>query len=361
MPMALARKKCPEAIVVPPRFDAYVAASRKVREVFDRFSPLVEPLSIDEAFLDLTGSRNLLGPPEEVGRRIKAEVREATGLAVSVGIAPCKYVAKVASDVGKPDGLLIVALDEVLDFLSPLPISRLWGVGPKTAPRLLELGLTTIGEVAAADPGRLEAELGELGVHISRLARGDDPREVVPDREAKSVGWERTLDVDVRGEEAILPHLRRSADEVAWRLRREGLRAMGVRLKLKSSDFVLHTRQCRLRLASDTADDLFAACKRLMPEVNLALPMRLIGLAAFDLVDSSAPEQQDLFLGSGRKKRSKLDQALDEIDQRFGRGSVQRASEVGARTKPTEYDAVAEDGAQTELGADPDKRHSSEE
>jgi DNA polymerase IV len=193
MPMAEARRRCPQAIVVPPRFTRYEAVSRQVRAVFDAFSPVVEPLSLDEAFLDLTGSEGLLGPPGKIAGDLKAAVREATGLTVSVGAAPSKYVAKVASDVGKPDGLVVVAPSEVRAFLAPLPIRRLWGAGPKTAVRLEAMGLATLGEVASCEPGRLEAALGSLGPHLWRLARGEDERPVIAEREASSIGYERTL------------------------------------------------------------------------------------------------------------------------------------------------------------------------
>ncbi|MFW5878836.1 MAG: DNA polymerase IV, partial [Myxococcota bacterium] len=336
MPMAQARKRCPDAVIVRPRFDAYMEASRLIREVFDRFSPLVEPLSIDEAFLDMSGTASLLGPPEQIGRDLKEQVRAATQLCVSVGMAPCKYVAKVASDLCKPDGLLVVRPEEVRGFLAPLPVSRLWGVGPKTQPRLTRIGLETLGDVASADPRFLEAELGSLGPHIHRLALGDDPRPVIAEHEAKSIGWERTLEQDVRGEEAILPHLRRAADEVARRLRAEGLEARGLRIKLKTRDFVLHTRQCRLPQTTDSAPYLYEAAGRLLGEAMPALPVRLIGMAAFDLDDGSAPRQQSLFTDEKRGRRSRLDQALDAIDERFGRGAVQRASELGDRTDEDE-------------------------
>lgn len=351
MPMSVARRRCPEGIIVPPRFDAYAAASRKVREVFDRFSPLVEPLSIDEAFLDLTGTRSLLGAPADVARRIREEVREATGLAVSVGVAPCKYVAKVASDIAKPDGLLVVPAEEVLAFLAPLPVSRLWGVGPKTEPRLRELGLETLGQVAACDQALLESRLGSLGTHIHALARGDDPRAVIPEHEARSMGWERTLDEDVSGEAAIMPHLRRSADEVARRLRKDGLRASGVRIKLKSRDFFLHSRQARLAVPADSAEDLLATAERLLAEVDLSLSFRLIGLAGFDLSSSRTPVQGDLFLTRTRERRSELDRTLDAIDARFGHGAVRRASEAKTGGRSTlETDGEAEEASRQTSG-----------
>lgn len=187
MPMVQALRRCPDAVVIPPRFERYKEVSRKVMEVFASFSPLVEPLSLDEAFLDMTGTEALFGPPEEMGRRLKVAVRDATGLTVSVGISATKFVAKVASDFRKPDGLTVVPPERVAAFLHPLPVRRLWGVGPRAEEKLHRLGLRTIGDVAAASRSFLEAELGSMGLHLHRLAHGDDPRQVQPHREARSM------------------------------------------------------------------------------------------------------------------------------------------------------------------------------
>ncbi|MCA9560920.1 MAG: DNA polymerase IV, partial [Myxococcales bacterium] len=185
MPMALALRKCPDAIVVRPRFTRYVEVSRIVMEVFRDFAAKVEPLSLDEAFLDMSGAEGIFGSPTEMGRALKAAVFEATGgLNVSVGVSGTKFVAKVASDFDKPDGLTVVPPADMVDFLAPLPVKRLWGAGPKTVPRLEALGLRTIGDVARAELGWLEAKLGSAGAHFGRLARADDPREVTPGREA---------------------------------------------------------------------------------------------------------------------------------------------------------------------------------
>jgi DNA polymerase IV len=330
MPMAEARRRCPQAIVVPPRFTRYEAVSRQVRAVFDAFSPVVEPLSLDEAFLDLTGSEGLLGPPGKIAGDLKAAVREATGLTVSVGAAPSKYVAKVASDVGKPDGLVVVAPSEVRAFLAPLPIRRLWGAGPKTAVRLEAMGLATLGEVASCEPGRLEAALGSLGPHLWRLARGEDERPVIAEREASSLGYERTLETDVVGDAGVRPHLLAAAEEVARRLRAASRAARGVRVKVKTRDFRLQTRQCRLPTPAANADALYEAGCRLLRELDLEIPMRLVGLAAFDLVEAGAPVQADLFASPATERRRGLDEALDAIDARFGRGAVRRASDARA-------------------------------
>lgn len=329
MPMARARCMCPQAIVVPPRFSRYAEVSQRVFEVFASFSPLVEPLSLDEAFLDMTGAERLFGPPEVMGRLVRERVREATGgLTVSVGIAVTKFVAKVASDVRKPDGLTLVPAEATRAFLAPLPISRLWGVGPRTLPALQALGLRTIGDVARYDPSVLRARLGALGEHIARLAVGDDPREVVPERDSKSIGSEETLEEDISGEQAIKPHLLRAADHIARRLRRDGLEACGVRVKLKTFDFRIMTRQRRLPRPSSTADELYAAALELLPQFDLDVPVRLVGLAGFELVSSAAPRQQELFGGEERRRRAQLDKAMDAVRVRFGDAALRRASEL---------------------------------
>jgi DNA polymerase-4 len=329
MPMVEARRRCPGAIVVEPRGERYAAISETVMETFARFSPLVEPLSLDEAFLDLTGCLGSNEAPATAGERLRAAVREATGgLTVSVGIAPSKYVAKVASDHRKPDGLTVVPPGQVEAFLHPLPITRLWGVGPRGAERLRALGLHTIGDVAGVPADELAASLGHLGAHISSLARGSDPREVVATREARSVGAEMTLATDIEGPEAVLPHLRRVADRVARRLRASQLLAGAVRVKLKTSSFRLRSRQCRLIAPADGAETLLRAGRALLREFPYDEPMRLVGLAAFDLRGGGGVEQQLLFGGDERQQQRRVDQVLDRVHDRFGREALRRGSDL---------------------------------
>ena len=327
MPMAVALRRCPDAIVVAPNFERYQQVSAQVMEVFGRFSPAVEPLSLDEAFLDLTGAERLFGSPEAIGRRIRREVVEATdGLTVSVGISTTKFVAKVASDHRKPDCLTIVPGDRVAEFLAPLPVSRLWGVGEKTLPELERLGLRTIGDVARADRAALVRSLGALGEHIHRLALADDPRDVEPEHERKSLGSETTLGEDVVGEEAIRPLLRASATRVARGLRDERLVAGGVRVKLKTRDFRLLTRQMPLEIPTDNAVELEQAAFALLPGFDLRIPMRLVGLAAFRLTEAEAG-QRTLFPDETHERLRRLDRAVDALHDKFGRGSVKRGGE----------------------------------
>jgi len=328
MPTAEARRLCLDAVYLKPDFARYQEVSDRVMEAFGRFSPSVEPLSLDEAFLDLTGTEGLFGPPAEAGRRLKRAVLEATGgLTVSVGIASTKFVAKVASDFRKPDGLTIVPPAEALAFLRPLQVSRLWGVGPKTAPRLEALGLRTIGDVESADEAFLVSQLGSLGVHIHRLSHALDEREVEPDREAKSIGSEVTLEEDAVGVEEVRPHLRRAAAIVARRLREEKLLASGLRVKLKTFRFRLLTRQGPLSPPADSENDLYREACRLLSEFDLSVPMRLVGLAAFDLASPSRPVQNGLFEGKERDTRRRLDRTLDALKERFGDRAIRWGDE----------------------------------
>ncbi len=328
MPMARARARCPQAIVVAPRFERYKAISRRVMRVLEDFSPAVEALSLDEAFLDMTGAEHIFGDPEAIGLRIKDAIREATGgLTASVGISATKYVAKVASGHDKPNGLTVVAPNEARQWLAPQPVAMLWGAGPKTQQRLAVLGLKTIGEVAAADPRWLQSRLGKAGGHFHGLAHARDPRPVATSRMAKSIGSERTLSIDVSSRTEIAFQLRRAADSVGRRLRRHGYVAGGVRVKLKRSDFSLLTRQRRLAEATDRSDEIYQSAITLLPEFGDPGPFRLIGVAAYELQRQAAARQLDLPIEEGSRSQ-RLDAVLDELDKRFGPGAVHRAGDL---------------------------------
>lgn len=328
MPMVEALRRCPEAVVIPPRFSRYKEISAKVMEVFSHFSPLVEPLSLDEAFLDMTGARRLFGRPEEIGRRIKKEVFRATGgLTISIGASTTKFVAKVASDEDKPDGLTIVPGPAVEAFLQPLPIGRLWGVGPKARTRLAGLGLHRIGDVANKPENWLVERLGSLGLHISRLARANDDRDVIPDRERKSISSERTLDKDVRGYTEIRPLVARAIKTVAHELRQKGFRAGGVRVKLKTASFEILTRQLKLAAPTDSTEELLQGAYELLELFDLDRPYRLVGAGSFDLTKESEPLQGELFPDPKKVKLRKIDSALDLLQERFGSDVVGRGEE----------------------------------
>lgn len=330
MPMALARRRCPEAIVVPPRFDRYREISRIVMRTFADFSPDVEPLSLDEAFLDMSGAEGIFGPPEAIGRRLKAAIREATGgLTVSVGISGTKYVAKVASGHVKPDGLTIVRPSEAKGWLAPQPVSVLWGAGPKMQARLTALGLETVGDVTAFGQARLENALGKTGRHFFELSQGRDPRPVDSDRAARSMSSERTLAADLMSDQ-LGPYVRQAASIVARRLRDKELIARGVRLKLKTREFQILTRQRLLGEATSASAIVNDAAQSLLREIDDPGPFRLIGVAVFDIRASEGAGQLDLL--TARSAGEELDAALDAIYLRFGPGAVQRASDLASRT-----------------------------
>lgn len=356
MPMARALRRCPDALVIPPRFDRYTEVSSAIMKVFEQFSPQVEAISLDEAFIDLTGSERVLGAPEEVGPRIKSAVREATGgLTISVGIAATKYVAKVASAHGKPDGLTIVPPGEARAWLAPQAVSRLWGAGPKTQARLQALGYETIGDVGAAPLALLENQLGRMGARFHRLAHAEDPRDVEGRRAHRSMGSDRTLSADISKREDILMHLRRSAHRIARRLRAKSWYAGGIRVRLKTVDFKLLTRQCALPERTDVAEALFATAIRLLDRFDHQGPFRLVGLAAFDLGPTSAPQQLNLLEVAPEHRR--LEVGIDQLSERFGDGVVVRAKDLGRGTVidatpnlDAVYDEMVADGEAPERG-----------
>ena len=269
MPMHEALRRCPQAIVVSPTRGRYEEVSSQVFEIFNRYTPLVEGLSLDEAFLDVTGSRSLFGDGETIARAIRKDVFEVTGLTCSAGVASSKFAAKIASDVNKPDGITIVGPD-VAAFLAPLPLERMWGIGPKTAPTLRRLGYSTLGDLARADAAALERILGAWGAEVRELARGIDVREVEPDRDAKSIGAECTYEEDLTTKEAIGRTLLAHAARVAERLTEAGLTAGAIVVKLKYADFTLLTRRKTLARAGERHDDP----PRHEPRAARALPAR---------------------------------------------------------------------------------------
>jgi DNA polymerase-4 len=338
MPMAWARRKCPDALIVPPRFDRYQQVSKMIMGVFADFSPDVEALSLDEAFLDMTGSEDIFGMPEMIGQRLKRAIRDVTGgLTASVGLSSTKYVAKVASAFRKPDGLTVVSPEGAKAWLAPLPVSCLWGVGPKTQDRLHQLGLLTIGSVAEADPKFLSTKLGSAGLHFYTLAHAEDPRPVLGSRMSKSIGSESTLDSDLSDKADIKFHMRRSADVIGRRLRKKNYLAFGVGLKLKTAKFQLISRRHRLSEPTDVAERLYSSALDLLKHVDHRGPFRLIGLVAYDLVHNNDQSQAGLFNDLARRRR--LEVAIDGLAERFGVNVVQRAEDLdkpaGMRLAPT--------------------------
>lgn len=333
MPTAIARRRCPQGVFLRGDMTRYQRESRRIFAVFARFTPAVEGLSLDEAFLDLTGSERLLGPPREVGEALRRAVREETGLAVSVGIAPVKMVAKIASDLAKPDGLLEVPADGVRAFLDPLPVGRLWGVGPAARARLETAGYAHVGDLARAQPHALERAFGRWGMEVARLARGEDLREVEPWRDAVSYSEENTFARDVQDRERLRAAILSHAEAVARRLRRDDLRARTVVLKLKLArrrgpgprGHPLLTRRTTLPEPSDDGATLAAAARELLDRWGLPEPVRLVGVGATNLV--RAGETQLALFGDPpvRVRSDRLNRALDAVRERFGAEALQRA------------------------------------
>ena len=330
MSVARARRLCPRAIVVEPRMSAYAEASKAVYRVFDDTTPLVEGLSIDEAFLDVRGLRRLSGTPTEVAERLRCAVRERVGLPITVGIARTKFLAKVASGVAKPDGLLIVPPDGELAFLHPLPVERLWGVGPVTASKLRALGLTTVGEVAQLSEAALIALLGRAsGRHLHALAHNRDRRPVQAPRRRRSVGAQRALGRSPRSLDDVDSALVALVDRVTRRMRAAGRVGRTVVLRLRFADFSRATRSHTLPHATANTETILITARALLA---IAAPMiecrgiTLVGVAVSNLEDGGAFQ---LALAIDRHSSDALDAAIDEVRQRFGSTAVTRAVLLG--------------------------------
>jgi DNA polymerase-4 len=318
-PMSEALEKCPDAVVVEPRMSLYAEVSREIMEILGNYTPVVEKLSLDEAFLDMSGSRRLFGEPREMAAQIRADIEEETDLTASVGIAKNKFLAKLASDLDKPDGVTDVPRGSERDYIAPMDVGKIWGVGPKAKQTLNELGLETIGDVAEADEAWLRGELGNFAGHIQSLARGEDDRPVVADSQQKSVGSEGTLRENIRGASAVADQLRGHCQTVARELRKKELKARGVRVKVRYDDtFSLATRQVKLPTAADDSKTLYQTAKTRLSELDLTRPIRLVGAAAYDLVDAGEAVQADLFASSTADQESELEHTLDAIREKFG-------------------------------------------
>ena len=330
MSVARARRLCPRAIVVEPRMSAYAEASKAVYRVFDDTTPLVEGLSIDEAFLDVRGLRRLSGTPTEVAERLRCAVRERVGLPITVGIARTKFLAKVASGVAKPDGLLIVPPDGELAFLHPLPVERLWGVGPVTASKLRALGLTTVGEVAQLSEAALIAMLGRAsGRHLHALAHNRDRRPVQVRRRRRSVGAQRALGRSPRSLDDVDSALVALVDRVTRRMRAAGRVGRTVVLRLRFADFSRATRSHTLPHATANTETILITARGLLAIATPMIERRgitLVGVAVSNLEDGGAFQ---LALAIDRHSSDALDAAIDEVRQRFGSTAVTRAVLLG--------------------------------
>jgi len=334
MPSRTAFQRCPKAVFLPPNMKRYHEVSEQIMEIFRCFTPLVEPLSCDEAFLDVTGARYLFGDGPEIARKIKAAVLEETGLTCSVGVAPNMFLAKIASDLNKPDGLTIVPTSEKLiaAFLAPLPVKRMWGAGKKTQAILEAHRIRTIGDLQTVDPAKLASWIGEnAAASFRRLAFGLDERELSIESEEKSISNEITFDEDQRDAEVVEAALLDLADKVGGRLRLTGFYAATVQIKVRWTDFTTITRQRRLDPPCCDDITLRETALELLRKETLHSPVRLIGFGVSNLRETADSPQLDLFQAletQPSKKRETLSRAVDSIREKFGRKSIRRGSSM---------------------------------
>lgn len=321
MSMAEARRRCPEAVFITPDHRKYSFVSAQIRQILDRYSPLVEPLSLDEAFLDVTGMDGLYADPADIARRIKDEIKQQLQLTASAGVAPNKFLAKLASDLQKPDGLYVIRRGEEAQVLAGLPVRRLWGVGEVTAASIAKLGIETIGQFAAADPKLLERHIGRDVYDLQRLARGLDDRPVVPDQQIKSVGNEETFDQDLYQWDEIEKQLLLFADKVGWRLRRLTLSGRTITVKVRFASFKTITRSRTLEEATNLDDTLYHIARELYKSIPSTEGIRLLGLTVSNL--QPAGQAMALF-DSKQEKQESLHKVVDELKVRFGAAAVMK-------------------------------------
>lgn len=337
MPTAVAMRLCPNAVLVKVPGERIREMSARLFDILDRVSPLVQPLSCDEAFIDATGSQRLLGDPEEIARLIKRQVKDELQLTASVGVAPNKFLAKLASDLEKPDGLTVIPPDPetIQRILDPIPIGKMWGVGPATEAKLNKRGVRTFADLRRLTEDQLERDAGEDGLRLYRLSRGIDDRPVVPTREAKSVGHEQTFREDLADPDHVRAIMLTQAEDVARRLRHKNLQARGVTVKIRFGDFQTITRSTTLDRPTDLTDELYRPALELFNKwaKSTFQPVRLIGVAAGPLTHE--PPQQDLFTDPQREKKIQVEQTLDLIKSKFGKRAVHRGQ---APNKERTYD-----------------------
>jgi DNA polymerase-4 len=337
MATAKALKLCPDAIVLRPRMEHYAQISNQIREIFHRYTPVVEPLSLDEAFLDATESVQLFGSVETIGRAIKQVIRNELNLIASVGVAPNKFLAKLASDMDKPDGFTVIDLHAVESVLDPLSVARIWGVGKVTKQRFDRLGIQTIGQLRALSLQQLQDEFGQNGAQFWRLARGIDDRRVIADREAKSISHETTFAEDISDMDVLRAWLMELTEQVAHRLRSHQIQGRTVHLKIRYSNFDTYMRSKSVSPATNATNQLWTMVSQLLSSElpDRPLVVRLLGMGVSSL-QKQLPVQQSLFVEEQDDRDTRLDQMADQIRSRFGTASLRRASTVqhNAEHKP---------------------------
>lgn len=330
MPTARAMRLCPEAVWLPVRMDLYSAVSHQIREIFYRFTPLVEPLSLDEAFLDVTASTRLFGSAAEIATSIKQAINTELSLVASVGIAPNKFVAKIASDLDKPDGFVEVKSEAVQAFLDPLPVSRVWGVGKATGRELDRLGINRIEQLRQQPEALLQDRFGKFGSHLWRLANGMDDRPVVNDSEAKSISNETTFEHDISNRDTLRAWLMELTEQVCWRLRQHDLYGRTVQIKLRFADFSTITRSHTLAEATHQTKQVWYAVSELFEQAmqSESRPLRLVGIGVSGLNDElHQPQiQTDMFHQTDDGRETQLDEVTDAIKSRFGTSGIRRGT-----------------------------------
>nr|MBF0221099.1 DNA polymerase IV [Desulfobulbaceae bacterium] len=334
--IVIAKKRCPHGVFVRPRMDRYIEVSQQIMGIFNGFTPLVEPLSLDEAFLDVTGSEKLFGDASYIAQTIRQVVKQQTGLTVSAGLASSKLVAKIASDMDKPDGLTIVPFGKEREFLAPLPISKLWGVGKVTQGELAKLGVKTIGDLAQLSQEILQKKFGQHGTHLHRASMAIDDREVIPESAVKSIGHEDTFESDIVDVDTLGKKLLHISVKVARRLRRNGLRARTVMLKVKYYDFVQVTRSTTLKESTDDSHRIYVESKKLLGQTQAGKkPVRLVGISTANFEDGSKPVQACLFVTekSNGACRRNLNEAVDSITDKYGRESLKPAALIDLKKR----------------------------
>lgn len=327
MPIFQARQKCPALVIVPPRRKRYSDLSRRIMAVLEAFSPLVEPISIDEAFVDISGSRRLHGSPRRTAQAIKDKIYERVGLTCSVGVAPSKFLAKIASDLDKPDGLTVISPGQVSAFIDQLPVRKVPGVGRRAQQTLSSMGITRLGQVQDYPVRVLVRRLGKFGHRLAALSRGEDHSPVTPFSKAKSISTETTLPSNTSDRQLLSDYLLAQSQSVARELRRKQVRSRTITLKIKTDDFQLHSRSRTLEKPVQSAESIYRAALELFQRFKLSKPVRLIGVGAGTLQPASVPVQAGLFANEHRerdRKWEKVDRAMDAVAERFGSHAVVR-------------------------------------
>ena len=328
MPVYQAKQKCPHGIFIPPRMKRYKDVSKKIMYLLTEFSPLVEPVSIDEAYMDITGCEKIHGSPVEIALAIKKKVKETVGLTCSIGVAPSKFLAKIASDLDKPDGLKIISPHEVMPFIQTLPIQKVPGVGKKMQGKLERIGIKTLGDIQKYPEETILKRLGKFGGRLLELSSGKDETPVVPESLHKSVSSERTLPEDTNDVNLLRMHLLSQAEEVAKELRRLDTKARTITLKLKHSDFKQITRSVTLPRPTQSSKNIYEEAVKLLQAYKLTRKIRLVGVGTSGFLSTAVPVQMDLFADKKEKSASweKVDRTVDTIAKRFGKGVIHRAS-----------------------------------